>query len=89
MGDTNKKVSEAVARPVRTAVQAAPAWVITEFVDAWLFDMDERQFGVLVLLLTMLFAWIQAAIENAKGVGFLRSVPPTKVAITDTPQHRA
>jgi hypothetical protein len=90
VGTTNKKVSEAFARPARTAIQATPAWIITEFVDAWFYDMNDRQFGVLVLLLTTLFAWGQAAIENAKGAGFLRSVPPTKVAVTDsTPQHRA
>jgi len=73
MADT--KVSDVVARPVRTATQAAPAWIITEFIDAWIYDMDERQFGVLVLLLTMLIGGAQVAIENHFGKAFLRNIP--------------
>lgn len=71
------RVSEAIARPVRTAAQATPAWVLTELVDAWFYDMDERQFGAAVLALTLLFGWVQALLENKRGSGFfLRDVPP-------------
>lgn len=67
---------EAINRPARTAVQAAPAWMVTEFVDAWLYDMSDRQFGALVALLTFLFAYGQVIIENKVGKGLLREVPP-------------
>lgn len=88
MGKTTH-ISEAIARPVRTAVQGGPAWVITEFVDAWFYDMSDRQYGVLVLLLTMLIGYIQTAVENAKGKGFLRAVPSAKVPIADTKNNGA
>jgi hypothetical protein len=78
-----KTVSEVVARPIRTAAQATPSWILTEFVDAWLFDMSERQFAATVLLLTMLFAYGQAAVENAAGRGFLRKVPPKDVPVVE------
>lgn len=78
-----KSVSEVVARPIRTAAQATPSWILTEFVDAWIFDMSERQFAATVLLLTMLFSYGQAAVENAAGRGFLRKVPPKKVPVVE------
>lgn len=77
------RVGEPLARLTRTGVQAAPAWVLTEFIDAWFYDMTDRQFGVLVLLLTMLIAWLQALVENHLGKAILRSVPPRKVPVID------
>jgi hypothetical protein len=74
-------VSTAVAAPIRTVIQGTPAWAITEFLDAFgIVHMDERQFGVTVLLLTAIIASLQNLVENAQGWGFLRRVPPT-----DTP----
>lgn len=66
----------AVARPTRTALQAAPAYVVTEFVDAWLYDMSDRQYGALVVLLTLVLGWAQVAMENRLGRGLLRDVSP-------------
>lgn len=77
------KVSEALARPVRTGLQGTPAWVITEGIDAWVYDMNDRQYGVLVLLLTMLVGWMQTAYENHVGKGLLRQVPPTEAPVVD------
>lgn len=80
MSDTN--VSEAVARPVRTAAQATPSWILTELVDAFFYDLDERQFAVLVLFLTLVFGYIQNAVENHREKGFfLRNVPPTTTEV--------
>ena len=77
MSDTTR-VSEAIARPARTAIQVVPSAAITEFVDAFIYDMNDRQYAALVVMLTLLFAWIQAAYENAKGRGlWFRAVPPT------------
>lgn len=78
-----RTVSEVVARPIRTAAQATPSWIITEFVDAWIYDMSERQFAATVLLLTMLAAYAQAAVENAAGRGWLRAVPPKTVPVVE------
>lgn len=76
------RVSEAVARPVRTAAQATPAWILTEMVDAFFYDLADRQFAVLVLFLTLVFGWMQNAWENYRGQGlFLRKVPPRTVPV--------
>lgn len=78
---SDTQVSEAIARPVRTLVQAAPAGVITEFIDAFLWDMSDRQYAALVVLLTLVISFGQNAWENSRGKGlFLRNVPPTEVA---------
>lgn len=79
--DGKTTVSTAIAAPIRTVVQGTPAWAITEFLDSFgIVHMDERQFGVTVLLLTAVIAALQNLVENAQGRGFLRRVPPT-----DTP----
>lgn len=80
---TKSRVSEAIARPTRTALQGTPAWVITEFADSWLYDMSDRQYGAAVLLLTMIISYIQTTVENRRGVGFMRDVPPTTAAVVD------
>lgn len=77
MSDTTR-VSEAIARPARTAIQVVPSAAITEFWDAFVYDMNDRQYAALVVLLTLIFGYAQAAYENHKGKGlWLRSVPPT------------
>lgn len=77
------RIGEPTARAFRTATQGGTAWVLTEFADAWLYDMTERQFGALVALLTLLLAWGQALVENHYGKGFLRAIPPKKVPLID------
>lgn len=80
---SNTTVSEAVARPARTAIQMTPAAVITECVDVFVYDMDERGYLALFALLTLLFGYAQTTIENAKGRGWwLRDVPTPPA-----PQH--
>lgn len=66
--------------PARTAIQAGPAWVVTEFIDAWWRSgnaMDDRQFAVSVMLLTIIFGVIQALIENRVGSAIFRKVTPS------------
>lgn len=77
------RISEAVARPVRTAVQMAPAAVVTEFTDAWVYDMNQQQYAALFGLLTLLFGFIQTAYENYKGKAFLRNIPPQTTPVVD------
>lgn len=76
-------VSEVVARPARTAIQSGPGWVIIEVIEAYdLYDFTDRQYGVTLLILTVLASVIQNAVENHRGKGlFLRSVPPVNVPV--------
>lgn len=81
MTDTTR-VSEALARPARTAIQAAPAAAITEFVDAFFYDMADKQYAALLVMLTLLFGWLQAAYENAQGKGlWFRKVGSTTAPV--------
>lgn len=81
MADTNGKVSQVVARPIRTAVQGTPAYVIVYFLNVWhIPSMNPEQFGGSVLFLTLLFSLLQPLIENKIGKGFLRTVPSQSVA---------
>lgn len=77
-----KQVSESVARPARTAIQATPAFLITQLIDAF-YDLNDTQFGLVVLILTALISFVQTEIENQAGKGLLRSVPPTKSPVVD------
>lgn len=80
---TQSHVMDAIARPARTAMQATPAWIITEFVDAWFYDMNDRQFSVTVLALTMVFSSLHALIEDRVGKGILRRVPAPPAPVID------
>lgn len=66
-------VAAKVARPVRTASQATVSWIVVEGIDAFITDLDDRQYGVAVAGLTVLFGWIQVVVENYLGSGFLRT----------------
>lgn len=72
------QVKSALARPVRTATQGGAGWVATEFVDAFLWNMSERQYGIAVVVLGTLIGWIQVLVENKVGVGFLREPEVTE-----------
>lgn len=61
-----------VTRPVRTAGQASVAWLVTEGVDSFFYDLDDRQYGVVLGLLTVLFSFIQVQVENRTNTGLLR-----------------
>ena len=83
MSNTNTTVSDLVARPVRTAVQMTPAALITEAIDVFIVDMDERGYTVVFGLLTLVIGYIQVAVENYKGKAFLRRVPAPDVPVVD------
>ena len=65
---------DSVTRPVRTAGQASLAWLVTEGVDSFFYDFDDRQYGVVLGLLTVTFSWLQVQIENHANKGLLRDV---------------
>lgn len=77
-------VSETVARPLRTAPQGGLAWAITEGIDAFIVDMNDRQYGILVVLLTIVVSFIQAVVENGIGKALLRTLPDHPQPVTDT-----
>lgn len=76
-------VSEAIARPIRTAGQGGLGWIATELIDSFGADLTERQYGVLVLAFGVLFSWVQTVVENRTGTGLLRTVPPTTAKVVD------
>ena len=67
--------NSSLVNPVRTGVQAVPAMVITEAVDAFLYDMSDRQYLALAALLLLVFSWIQALVELKMGRAFLKESP--------------
>lgn len=77
------QVSEAVSRPVRTLTQAVPSLAITEFVDAFFYDMTDRQYAALAALLLIVFSFVQAAVENGIGKAFMRALPPYQTPVVD------
>lgn len=79
----SKQVSWAVAGPTRTLIQAGPSYAFVEFVDAFFYDMTDRQYAALVVLLTLLLGFGQAVIENGLQKAILRKVPPTEVPVVD------
>ncbi len=59
-------------RSVRTAVQAGVSGIIVEFVDAFFYDLSDRQYGAAVALLTILLTYVQNLVEERRGAGLLR-----------------
>lgn len=63
-----------VNRPVRTAAHGALALTIIEFIDAVVYDLNDRAYGASVALLAVVLSWLQVAIENYRNKGLLRDV---------------
>lgn len=83
-GKASTQISTAIANPIRTGVQIVPAAAITEFIDAFFVNMNDRQYAALMVLLTLVISVCQNVYENYKGVGFLRNVPPRTTPVLDT-----
>lgn len=78
------RVSTAVAAPIRTGAQLGVAFVLVEFVAAFLAtDWTERQYAAAVGLATVLVTGLQHLVENRTGHAVLRDVPPTTAAVVD------
>lgn len=58
---------EYISNPTRTALQLVPASVLTEFVDAFLYDFSEKQYAASIGVLLLATSFIQNAIEYKKG----------------------
>lgn len=83
--DSPARVREPVARAARTAMQATPAFIVTEFIDSFFLDLSEKQYGALVGLLTLVFAFLQTATENKFGYALFRKFSHTPPAVVSTP----
>jgi hypothetical protein len=65
-------MSESLNRASRTVVQGTVAGALVEFIDAFAYDMSDRQYGAAIVLLTMTISYVQTFIEDKKGAGLLR-----------------
>lgn len=80
----NSTVSTSVANPIRTGLQGGGAWVVTELLDSFeVLPMDERQYGAMLVALSILFSFLQNVTENYFGKAFLREVPEADVPVVD------
>lgn len=70
--DQPNTVTRAISGPVRTATQLIPAFVITEFVDAFFYDFDEKQYAATAAFLLMCTSFGQNLFEQLKGKAFLK-----------------
>lgn len=59
-----RRISTTISNPLRTAAQGTPAVLITEFIDAFIKDLDERQYAALAGILLLVFSVAQNAWEN-------------------------
>ena len=63
-----------LSRPIRTAVQGGASYAIVEFINAFgIYNMDERQYAISVVVLTPVLSWLQVLGENFLVKGFLRT----------------
>lgn len=83
MSESRARVSEAVARPVRSAAQMVPAAVVTDLVDSFVNELSTKQYSALFAGLTLLFGFLQVLYENHSGNALLRNVPPVEVPVVE------
>jgi hypothetical protein len=70
------RVNAAVAAGARTSIQSGAGWAVTEALNAFhIVDMDPRQYGISVLILTAVFSFLQNNVENGIGKAFLKKLP--------------
>jgi len=84
---TQRRISDAVARPVRTTMQGGVGLILAQFVDAWIYDMNDVQMGSLVALLTIVLSWVQPLVEDRIGTGLMRDVPSREVPVVDNEKN--
>jgi hypothetical protein len=80
---STSNISEAIARPVRTAGQLASSAVVVEFIDSFAYDLNEKQYAAAIAFLALVVGWVQVLIENRRGKALLRQVPPTTAPVVD------
>jgi hypothetical protein len=76
-------VSDSVARPVRTGGQVLSSGVVTEFIDAFIYDMNDRQYLALAAVLVVVLSWAQVLVEDRLNKGLFRKVPQPEQPVVD------
>ena len=76
-------VNDTAARTVRGGIQGSAGWVATEFIDAFFWNMNDRQYGILVVVLGVIIGFVQNVAENHFGVAFLKEIPQPDQPIVD------
>lgn len=66
-------MSESGNRATRTLLQTGIAGALVETVDAFFYDLSDRQYAAALALLTILFAYVQSLVEERRGSGILRN----------------
>lgn len=62
------KVGPVAAPVVRTAGQGGAAWMVMEAIEAYdLYQFDERQWSITLLIATTFLSWLQNTIEQRRG----------------------
>lgn len=74
MTDVVVEESTALSKPARTAVQAVPSAAVVEFVDAFVYDMTDRQYAAAIVGLTLVISYVQALIENRSKSALFRTI---------------
>lgn len=77
------KVSDTTARTARTTVQGGAGWVIVEALNAFGWDMTQRQYGIAVVIAGVVFSFAQNLIENHFGKALLKEVPQPDQPVVD------
>lgn len=82
---STQRVSEALARPVRTGGQLGVSYAIMAVVQSF-HQFTPEQFGALLGLLGLIVGAVQVAVENKLGVALLRTVSPkTTPVVSEEP----
>ena len=62
------KIGPVAAPVVRTAGQGGAAWMVLELIEAYnLYDFDDRQWSITLLVGTTFLSWVQNTIETRRG----------------------
>jgi hypothetical protein len=76
-------VPQKLARPARTAGQGGLAYALVEVIDSFGADFTTRQYGAILLLLTIVIGYLQIMVEDGLGKGLLRKIPGPEVQVVE------
>lgn len=79
------KITEALARPGRTAGQFTAAEVTVQVIEAFFASLSTDQHVALLGALTIIYGFLQVVLENRAGKALLRTIPaPAQAEVIST-----
>lgn len=78
------KISDALSRTARTALQLGVTAAVVEWVDTAVHDMSDRTYTASILLGTVVLTLVQTVTEQQSGKALLRKVPAPDQPVVDT-----